>query len=346
VDETVRWWRFGSGRFARTAVTLTLVLTPGAVNALERAKEAVRFEYGAPAECPAESEFAQRVYQRSSWGRAALSGELARSFRVTLELDANGSRGRVEFVDAEGTPVTRSVRGASCDEVASGIALVTALAIDARTDAAAAQPEPAVTLPPPPAAPPAALPVARTEPIESARSARARAWLAAGIGGGYVGWLGPGGGVGVDVFVSGALSQGGPALRLSGIHVLSSGSAGPREARFRAWGGRLDACPLTAVSGVMFFQPCGGLDFGSLQASGVKSAALPEPEDASHGFLDLLLIGRFGVVLERRLLLELRGELSRPLLTHEFGFERPHEVLFRPPFLALGAGAGVGVRFP
>jgi hypothetical protein len=324
---------------------VALVLPTASVAAEERPQEPVRFEYRAPADCPGESEFAQRVSVRSRSGRLAVPGELARSFRVTLELDASGSVGRVEFVDAEGTWITRSVRGTTCDEVASGIALVTALAIDARTDTNELKPDPAAKLSvePQPPTPPLPLPVA---PERITPRARSGAQLTAGIGGGYVGWLGPGGGVGVDVFLAGSLSKRGPALRLSGIHVRSSGSVGAREARFRAWGGRVDLCPLTGVSGMVFFQPCGGVDFGSLQAFGVESAALPKPLDAAAGFLDLLLIGRFGVVLERRLVLELRGELSRPLLTHEFGFERPYAVVFRPPFLALGAAAGVGVRFP
>lgn len=339
----VRW--FGSGSSRRQWLGVALFLTAGRLHAQERAKEPVRFDYHAPAECPAESAFAARVWERSTRARAAWPGELARSFRVTFSLDVDGSVGRVDFVDAEGAPVTRSVRGASCDEVASGIALVTALAIDART-------EPGVNATPAASPPARAMPIATPAP-PAARPPRAvrtyapsRAQLTAGIGGGYVGWLGPGGGVGVDLFVAGALSKRGPALRLSGLHVLASGSAGAREARFRAWGGRVDVCPLTAVTGVFFFQPCGGVDFGTLQASGVKSAALPEPRDGSAAFLDALLIGRLGAVLERRLVLELRGELARPVLTHEFRFERPREVVFRPPFLAVGASAGVGVRFP
>jgi hypothetical protein len=324
---------------------VALILRAAGATAEERAKEPVRFEYRAPVECPAESEFARRVSERSRGGRLAVPGELARSFRVTLELDASGSVGRVEFVDAEGMSITRSVRGATCDEVASGIALVTALAIDARTDTSELKPEPAANLSvgPAPPLPPVPLPLV---PERVNPPTRSGAHFTAGIGGGYVGWLGPGGGVGVDVFLAGSLSKRGPALRLSGIHVRSSGSVGAREARFRAWGGRVDVCPLTAVSGLIFFQPCGGVDFGALQAFGVKSAALPTPQDGTAGFLDVLLIGRFGAVLERRLVLELRGELSRPLLTHEWGFDRPREVVFRPPFLALGAAAGVGVRFP
>ena len=259
---------------------------------------------------PGGERVAARVWERSTRARAALPGEFARAFRVTLALDADGSVGRVDFVDAEGAPVTRSVRGASCDEVASGIALVTALAIDART-------EPGVSDATPAASPPArATPIMAPAPLAASpptrpvtTSAPSRAQLTAGIGGGYVGWLGPGGGVGVDVFVAAALSERGPALRLSGLHVLASGSAGARAARFRAWGGRVDVCPLTAVTGVFFFQPCGGVDFGSLQASGVKSAALRT--EGREAALDALLIGRLGCGLRGAAVARAPGELAR-----------------------------------
>lgn len=309
-------------------------------------REPVRIEYRAPAECPVESDFTQRVNERSTRARTAAAGELARSFRVTLEIDASGSVGRVEFVDAEGTPITRSVRGASCDEVASGIALVTALAIDARTEMKAEPaPEPVANGPaqPTPFVPPR---VVRDDWPAELPAAPSRAQLTLGGGAGFVGWLGPGGAFGADVFVAGSLSKRGPALRLSGIYAQSSGSEGGREAHFRAWGARVDVCPLTGYSGVVFFQPCGGVDFGSLRAEGVASAALPEPKDASHAFVDLLLIGRLGVLIERWLVLELRGELARPLSTHAFGFDQPRAVVFRPPFLALGVSGGAGVRFP
>lgn len=62
------------------------------------ANEVVRFEYNAPAECPSEAAFIERVRERSQHGRFAAEGELARTFVVTLTVDASGAIARVDFV--------------------------------------------------------------------------------------------------------------------------------------------------------------------------------------------------------------------------------------------------------
>src|SRR5687767_5533485 len=114
------------------ALPLVVGLTTLLVPVPAGASDAVRFQYDAPVECPNEAAFVERVRERSQHGRFAAEGELARTFIVTITLDESGATARVDFVDTDGSAVFRKVRGNTCEEAVSGIALVTALAIDGR----------------------------------------------------------------------------------------------------------------------------------------------------------------------------------------------------------------------
>ena len=277
--------------------------------------------------------------------RPAASDELALSFTVTLSEDADGVLGRVEFTDRDGTPVSRAVRGATCDEVASSIALVTALAIDARAEtepaasAPVAAPAPAsVPAPPSPSHDAAATPAER--PVSTLL-------FTAGFGGGFQSFVGPTGGLSLDAFLGVSSGPGGGALRLSAWHSRASGSQAGREAVFRAWGGRFDACPLAFERSRVFATPCLAIDAGFLRAEGVQSASLPEPHEASLPWFAATLLGRAGVVLGGLLVLEAEGGLTLPLVRKRFGFSKPEPPasLYSVPPVGAGAAIHAGVRF-
>lgn len=60
------------------------------------ASEPIRFEYRAPAECPTEAQFIERVRERSLHQRLAADGELARAFVVTVTVGEGSSTARVD----------------------------------------------------------------------------------------------------------------------------------------------------------------------------------------------------------------------------------------------------------
>jgi hypothetical protein len=312
------------------------------------AAEPARFSYSAPADCPNEQDFIARVRERSVHERPATGDELALTFVVTLSRDAEGVLGRVEFSDRDGTPVSRAVRGATCDEVASSIALVTALAIDAR-----AEPP---RVPSTPGSSPAEVPAAVTPPPEPARSpatgaperSTATGFFTAGFGAGFQSVVGPTGGANLDAFLAAASSPRGISLRLTAFHWLAAGSHGGREAEFRAWGGRLDACPRAFERSGVFVTPCVGFGAGVLQASGVPSASLPKPRDASIAWFDGTLLGRAGVVFNEFVVLEAEAGLLVPLVRKKFGFSlpAPRSTLYAVPPLGAGVSVHGGVRFP
>jgi len=315
-----------------------------------RAAEPVRLAYEAPAACPNEAAFTERVRERTSHVELAAPGALARSFSVVLSVDAGGALGRVDFVDTDGVPVSRVVRGATCDEVASGLALVTALAIDATASAVATEPPPlepvrdvapAATQPVPP-------PPMRESPPK--RPAPAAGEATAGIGVGFVGWAGPQGGLSLDAFLAWAFRPEGPSLRLSAWHWRASDDTAGREATFHGWGGRLEGCPLRLARDPVFAEPCLGSNLGLFRAQGFQGPSVSLGETTNLFWADALLIGRLGVRLGARVSVEAQGELDFPLLRHEFGFDHPGGgsvgEVFAIPAVSGGAELHVGVHFP
>ncbi|HEY3497489.1 MAG TPA: hypothetical protein VGK73_22485 [Polyangiaceae bacterium] len=323
---------------------LTAVLSATLFGAAARANEPVRFEYSAPPECPNAEVFAERVRERSVHQRTAGMGELARNFAVKVRVDDGGAVASVDFVDSDGSEVSRSVRGDTCDEVVSGIALVTALAIDARAGSEPPPPAPPVSAPPPaplPAPPPSPPPASKPVPPRRPPS------FIAGLGAGYQSYAGPDGAPSLDVFFAAGLREAGPLARFSAFHLRSSVSDGEREGRLRIYGVRLEGCPLSLRFAPGFFEPCLGAGLGALFASGVESAALPDPDSKVQFWGDAVLIGRVGVVIGHRLVLEAQGELGVPFSGASFGFDGDSDnPVFSVPSAGGSARAGIGFRFP
>ncbi|HEX5098310.1 MAG TPA: hypothetical protein VFV94_02375 [Polyangiaceae bacterium] len=320
------------------------------LGAAARAAEPVRLSYEAPAECPNEATFVERVRERTSHVELAPPGALARNFSVVLSVDATGAGGRVDFVDVDGVPVSRAVRGATCDEVTSGLARVTALALGATVNDTAPEeprPEPPPVTPPAPAqpTPPASV---RGGPPPPARTAPGEA--TAGIGAGFVGWAGPRGGLSLDAFLAWAFRPQGPSLRLSAWHWRASDESAGREATFLGWGGRLEGCPLRIARERVFAEPCLGTNLGLFRAKGFAGPAVSRGETTDLFWGDGLLIGRLGIWLGRRVTVEAQGDLAFPLLRHEFGFNdangNPTGDVFVIPTVSGGAELHVGVHFP
>lgn len=346
------------------ALRLVLSLATLLVPLRAAASESVRFEYDAPVGCPSEAAFIERVRERSLHGRFAGDGELARTFVVAITVDESGATARVDFVDADGSAVFRTVRGSTCEEAASGIALVTALAIDGRatTDAPAT---PAATVPAEPP-PPAETSPAETPPAEPARASvhptpspataasapeqRQDSTLSfsAGVGAGYASHKGPSGAATLDVFFHARLSDDGPSGRVSAWHFRSEATSAGREARFRGFGSRLEACPFALGSRPWFIEPCLATEAGVVLAEGVSGADLADTRDSVRAWWDVLLIARAHTLISGWLLLEAQGELAVPLVAHRYGFGDPpvDPNVFAVPPVGVGARGGVGVRFP
>lgn len=313
------------------------------------AAEPVRLRYEAPPECPDETAFVERVRERTTHLELAGPTDLARSFSVTLRVEAGGTVGRMDFVDTDGVPVSRVVEGQSCDEVTSGLALVTALALEAPAEATAEPPPLDIASATSPVVPPRAPPLATSQSV-TPTAARSTASATAGVGAGYVGWAGPHGGLTLDAFFAWSFRTEGPSVRVGAWHWRASDESHGRESTFRGWGGRLEGCPLALVAGVLFAEPCVGTNLGLYRAAGVKGTGVAHAETPSIFWYDLLAVGRVGVPLGRSVVLEGQGELEVPLFQHRFGFNDangvPVSTVFEVPSVSGGAELHVGVRFP
>lgn len=314
-----------------------------------RAAEPVRIEYSAPSGCPDHTVFEERVRDRSAALALAEDGELAWLFTVTLVNEPGGALGRLEFMDEEGTRVSRTVAGETCDEVVSSLALITALALDARQEPARRE------LPrrPPPSPPPEKAVESAEEAspnLSSTERPKPRAFGTGGIGGGYVGWAGPSGALALDAFFDWAFAERGPKLRLSAWHWRATGSSDGREAAFLGWGGRIEACPLSLSLGRAFLEPCAGSNLGLFRGEGRDSADVAHGERATIFWRDVLLVGRVGTSVGR-LVFEAQGEVEFPLVRRDFGFTAANgapegDIVFSIPAVSGGAEIHAAIRFP
>ncbi|HEY3501119.1 MAG TPA: hypothetical protein VGK73_40775, partial [Polyangiaceae bacterium] len=258
--------------------------------------------------------------------------------------------------------VERSVEGDSCAELASGLAMIAALAFGAAEEPAETKPDeaprteeprsqaPANPAPSPkaPERPPAATTGVRATGKANARPSRlVSLGLEVGAGGWLNTWSAPGLGLGADLFVRlGPQARGSWSLRVAGLYGFGSSSVGDRLAEFRLLGGRVEGCPLVDGFTAWFSgEGCVALDLGALGGRGDDSSALLAGSSDTMFWAATVVAGRVRARLGERVFLEGQGELGFPLVRHEFVFEAPRELIFRVPAAGVAARVGLGVQF-
>jgi hypothetical protein len=310
--------------------------------------EAVRLEYRAPGGCPDERAFFELVRSRTESARFARPDEIARTLHVSVEVGVAQTIARMRYVDAQGNEITREVPGESCKEVVEGMALVAALAIEARvaprTSAATGS-----TPPPRPRAERASK--TRKPAQEGARPAPERLEATVSsrwdIGLELQGGTGPspepllGLGAFADLRPQGAEWTARLTLELSSSEAEAQGG----QVEFQRLAARIDACPLLIEpSRSLALLACGGLEGGRLRGQGVKSRRIAEPEEAAILWAAALLLARAQLDIQELLVLEARGEFSAPLVRHRFVLERPRFEVHEIPWLGWGLALGIAFR--
>ena len=135
------------------ALAVSLVLR-ARVAAAEDATEPIRIEYRAESGCPSADEFNAQVFRRTASARLATGGDTARTFIVRIERRGPSLVGSLVVRQTDGTTESREVAGPECGEVATVLALATALAIDPKASLAPAPELPQREPPVPPFKPP------------------------------------------------------------------------------------------------------------------------------------------------------------------------------------------------
>jgi len=313
--------------------------------------------------CPNRGSFVHEVAARVQRPIEWVSADGAVRITVTISQNEDHAEGTLQIVAGGAEPTRREFTAASCAEVSSALALVTALALDpnARTDAlppsAEVQPEaPAAPSPAPQAAAPAPVaplvrPVAPrpTKPPPPATKLEPPPR--------YVAWLGPSIGldsgyapetlvtVGVSLGARATLGrQFSPSVQLTPSWG-KTGVTGPAASGGTfAWAlARLEACPFHVPLAVWAaFEPCLSGELGRLAASSGRSAeVIPVPVDrwwAAGGAAVALHVSR-GRWFAR---LEARGTF--PATRDTFVLVSPYQRIHRAAALTYGMGLGLGVE--
>jgi hypothetical protein len=270
----------------RSSVALALVASAAVAQTPGRPAEKVRVTYEASSGCPGSDVFLGQVRARVGAAWEAPPNELARTIEVRVTGGAERSVARIDFVDENNQPISRVVTAKTCDEVVTGIALVTALAIESRIAEAVGKSEPATSTAAPVAsgtpaaqgaqderkvvAPAAPAPV-RPPPEEPSAPPHydigggvvASAGALPGITFGFLGFVGLGWKGGPDLRIGGGLSNTG--------NVNSTVNGNAYESKFTLALARASTCPL-AFGGAVRFLPCAGLEIGSISAKGFDAS--------------------------------------------------------------------------
>lgn len=331
-----------------------------------------RFEYRAPEECPASSEFEREVATRMRQSRVAADGELARTITVALERTANGFRGSVALVNRAGERLERQLEGKNCGDVAQALSVMTALAADANAselesedpnvaaDAAPLEPPPIETnqdanagaptdstsigeepgtfeLFPPPPAPPG---VDRPGPSNDERTrsplvvgTSLHAWSAVSPG------LALGGGAFFEY-----------AQRYSARLTLAGGS-GPRVER----AGRpfrlsvveaiVDACSPALGLGPLQVRGCPGFELGATRAEGGSISGVLQGRTKWNAWFAPTLLARLRVDLGRGFAVQGHGGAVFPASRRQFVFRSPDVTVFQPPSVGWSSAFGLEYAF-
>lgn len=309
--------------------------------------ERIRLTYAAADECPGAREFEDELRARTS---KVVVGDAGRHFVVQIQGTEAGFEGRLTIIELDGRENARELVGVNCVDVASGLALVAALAIDpeastvprAELPPASAPEEPKLKTKPvepkPVVTPPRRIPPERTpEPPEPSS-------LSWGVGLGFLAVRGPAPVVllaaGPELFVTKSFGWTTSALRL-GIFAAETGVVGPsdEQSTFRWLVARPGVCPLGLEGAILRAFGCVLADLGVVQA---KGRDVDEPESATRFWAAVgpagrvgLSAGRFYVDLELALLLSLTRD--------DFVFQNPRIVVHDVP--ALGQSAGIYLGF-
>ena len=323
--------------------------------------EPVRVSYSAPPSCPADSAFIERVRSRLQRGTFAETGELARAFDVTVTSNADnqGFLGHIEFVAVDGQRAVRNVAGATCDELVSSLALITALAIDdrsAESESTSAEPAPLPSPPPAgPSAPPKKIELSTAASPREPESTEARVrrplrWDV-GANAGIMSWVTRS--VAFDVGAFAELGSRDPSwsARLSAFYSSDTKDGATSSANFKTGWLRLEACPVALALPARFsLAPCAAFDAGLLQSKGEPSATLVNTKTDTNFWAAGVLLARLAWLVRERLVLGLDGELAVPLVRREFRVRNPDSIstatLLQVPQIGFGVKIGVGLRFP
>jgi hypothetical protein len=329
----------------------------------------IHLAYDAPADCPALPALRDEITRRTPLARFAAPAEAALEVRARITITRSGeSRGHLAIGAGRGR-VVREIASASCEEIVSAFALITALAID--PNASTAPRPPLAPPPPPPASPPAPLPptpaslpralhpgaalppgdllalplpvVPAPEPAHAARGF----WIVGGRASASFD-VAPRPLLGGGIVVERAFDAGARASLSLGLELAATGdfSVGPAGASFWQAALRVDGCAFgQRPAPHLLVVPCLRAEGGALGGAGIPGAALTQVQKVTVPWLGVGLAPRAAVDVGR-VVVELQGGPMFPLVRRTFRFDSPDYLVHEVPPVVWSLGLGAGLRFP
>jgi hypothetical protein len=326
----------------------------------------IRVEYHAHAACPGVATLLDEITRRTPLARVAAPSEPALEVRARITTRRGESRGHL-VLGAGPHRVVREIASASCDEIVSAFALITALAVDPRASTTPRPPpppmQPAPTpparapAPPPPAPRPgAALPPGDIVPPplpvllapEPPRAAPAPGFWIVGVHLSSAFAVAPRPLWGGGIFVERAFDAAARASLRLAVDLATTGEldAGPAGVSFWQAVLRLDGCafgqrPVSRLE----VSPCLRAEGGVLGGAGILRGKLTHVEKAAVPWLGIGIMPRVSVDLAR-FVVEAQGGPTFPLVRRSFRFDSPDYLIHDVPPVVWSLSVGAGVRFP
>jgi hypothetical protein len=309
-----------------------------------------RLEYWARGQCPDAVEFARQIQSRAPRLRPAEADEPALGFYAELDASGGSATGRLTARSPDGREVKREVRGATCDDVVTALALIAALAADPTqpVEAPPTRAKPAQRRKAPRTADPALDDPNYELLSEPLVRDPAQRWTY-GIGGGlaFDSSIAPSPGYGLSVAFA-AEGPGGSAVRP--LYVLSANRAAAAStetsagnAAFTWLAFRLTGCPVRWPEQTpLYLRPCAFLDAGGLEG---KVSFGAESRDKTEAWFALGAFGRIEALVGEVVAFELDGGVSLPLRHDEFRAGESQSVAFRVPEAGILGRIGLSYRF-
>jgi len=308
--------------------------------------QTIRFTYDAPPSCPDQAAFVRLVQARAEHFHLAHPDEPAMTYAIHISSSPSESSAEVQLLDSKSEPLRRSVQGPACEDVVAAIALVTAMAIEARATADSPARTTAEPLAPS-VGPIDSEPVRESAPrLPPSRPLRDDRGWGAGITGGMSALQSAGNPLSLGLYGERIGAFPFRALRATAARAGGSATLNGRSATFEWWTLGLALCPFGWQPTAGFeLLACAGGDAGWLTGKGQQSDPLPEPNTRTIFWAEASSAIHVRWTIENFLVFEAAGEVGLPLVRHRFHFDRPSEDVFEVPLARLGTTLSGGVRF-
>ena len=330
---------------------------------------AVSLRYDVAQGCPAVGAFLAEVAQRTRRARFVdqAGTPQMRKMQISVRVEGDAMVGELALLPALDASAVRRVRGRTCSEVVSALALIAALAFDpdalsnqqpngdSAGDSPAAPPPPnpsptpsataILVLVPAPGARPAvpetpaapAGPVRR--PMQGLASFGAMATGETALGAAPL--FGPGGFAEVGYRWTDLVA---PLLRVSAAKLITREVDGPPPARFGAGLFLFEGCPLRIGLGERFeLRPCAGYETGTITVTGVPHESIPFTASSDAPWRALVETLRLRFSPYERLFFTAEIRANEPLRRDSFVYQ-PNVAVYTVPSVSAAGGLGLGLE--